>query len=92
MHDLDALAIRLQRIEDSLRLLLGERVQQRFYSTSDVAKLLGKAEYTVREWCRHRRVRAQKRPCGRGNAKEWMISGDELERIQSEGLLDQIND
>lgn len=87
MHDMDTLAIRLERIEESLRLLLKERVEQRFYSTADVAKILGKAEFTVREWCRNRRVRAQKRTCGRGNAKEWMIAQNELERIRSEGLL-----
>lgn len=91
MHDIETLAVRLERIEESLRLLLKERVEQRFYSTSDVAKILGKAEFTVREWCRNRRVRAQKRCCGRGNSKEWMIAHDELERIQSEGLLPKIN-
>lgn len=87
MHDLETLAVRLERIEESLRLLLNERVGQRFYSTSDAAKILGKAEFTVREWCRNRRVRAQKRSCGRGRSTEWMISCDELARIQSEGLL-----
>lgn len=87
MQDNEALAVRLERIEDALRLLLKERVVQKYYSTSDVARILGKAEFTVREWCRHRRVRAEKRPCGRGNSKEWIISHEELERIQSEGLL-----
>lgn len=89
MHELETLAVRLERIEESLRLLLKERVEQRFYSTSDVAKILGKAEFTVREWCRNRRVRAQKRSCGRGNSKEWMIAHEELERIRSEGLLER---
>jgi transposase len=89
MHDIETLAVRLERIEESLRLLLKERVEQRFYSTADAAKILGKAEFTVREWCRNRRVRAQKRPCGHGNSKEWMIAHDELERIQSEGLLER---
>jgi hypothetical protein len=78
---------RLTRIEDALRSLLQQRVQQAFYSTSDVAKMLGKAEFTVREWCRLRRIQAEKRPCGRGNSKEWMISHDEFERIRAEGLL-----
>lgn len=87
MHDIETLATRLERIEESLRLLLRERVEQRFYSTSDAAKILGKSAFTVREWARKRRIRAQKRPCGRGNSKEWMIPHDELERIQSEGLL-----
>ena len=81
------LAERLDRIEEALRTLLQQRVEQTFYSTGDAAKILGKAEFTVREWCRLGRIRAEKRPCGRGNSKEWMISHDELQRIQAEGLL-----
>lgn len=81
------LADRLGKIEDALRMLLKERVIQKYYSTTDVARILGKAEFTVREWCRNGRITAEKRPCGRGNSKEWMISHDELERIQAEGLL-----
>ncbi len=78
---------RLDRIEESLRLILRERVVQKFYSTADVAKLVGKAEFTVREWCRLRRVRAEKRLCGRGHSLEWMIPHEELERFKAEGLL-----
>jgi hypothetical protein len=77
----------LERIEQSLQRLLAERIEQQHYSTADVAKLLGKAEFTVREWCRLGRVRAEKRQCGRGNSKEWIVSHDELERVRSEGLL-----
>lgn len=86
MSDLQ-LAERLERIEDALRMLLQQRVTQTYYATTDVAKILGKAEFTVREWCRLGRIRAEKRSCGRGNSKEWMISHDELQRIQAEGLL-----
>jgi hypothetical protein len=32
-------------------------------------------------------VYASKRACGRGHAKEWIISHEELTRIQNEGLL-----
>lgn len=78
---------RLDRIEDLLRRLTQERVAQKSYSTADVAKLLDKSEFTVREWCRHQRIHAEKRPCGRGNSQEWMISHEELLRIQAEGLL-----
>ena len=78
---------RLGRIEEKLQLLLQQRIVQKFYSTADVAKLLGKAEFTVREWCRHHRIRAEKRPCGRGHSLEWMISHEELDRLKAEGLL-----
>ena len=87
MLDEQTLCERLSRIEESQQILLQQRVVQASYSTSDVAKLLGKAEFTVREWCRHHRIHAEKRPCGRGNSQEWMISHEELTRIQAEGLL-----
>lgn len=83
----DMLIERLGRIEEKLQLLLQQRIVQKFYSTADVAKLLNKAEFTVREWCRLRRIRAEKRPCGRGHSLEWMISHEELDRLKAEGLL-----
>ena len=84
---IEVLFARLGHIEEKLQMLLQQRVVQKCYSTGDVAKILGKAEFTVREWCRHHRIRAEKRSCGRGNSSEWMISHDELERIKAEGLL-----
>ena len=78
---------RLERIEDSLRALMQLKIIQKFYSTADVAKILGKAEFTVRDWCRLRRIRAEKRSCGRGHSLEWMISHEELDRLKAEGLL-----
>ncbi len=85
--DVQNLCVRLDRIEECLRRLVQQQLVLDFYSTSDVARLLGKAEFTVREWCRLGRIRAEKRPCGRGNSREWMIGHKELTRIQSEGLL-----
>ena len=60
---------------------------QEAYSTEMFAQIVDKSEYTVREWCRHGRLRATKRPSGRGNTKEWSISHAELERYRNEGLL-----
>ena len=84
--DLD-LSERLDRIETLLQSLLQERTIKEWYSTAEVAKLLGKAEFTVREWCRLGRVNAEKKESGRGLAGEWIISHEELTRIRNEGLL-----
>jgi hypothetical protein len=86
-QDIDALAVRLDRIEQALTRLVEQRTVKEWYSTAEVAKLLGKAEFTVREWCRLGRVRAEKKKCGRGVASEWIISHEELTRVRNEGLL-----
>ena len=88
--DLD-LAERLERIETLLQSLLKERTIKEWYTTAEVAKLLSKAEFTVREWCRLGRVGAQKKKCGRGVASEWIISHEELVRVQNQGLLLEAN-
>lgn len=90
-QDIDDLTARLDRIEQTLCLLLQQRTVKEWYSTAEVAKLLGKAEFTVREWCRLGRVRAQKKKCGRGIASEWIVSHEELVRIRNEGLLPETN-
>jgi hypothetical protein len=83
----EQIAERLDRIEAMLKDLVSEKTIKEYYSTAEVAQILGKAEFTVREWCRLGRIWAEKRACGRGNSKEWMISHVELMRIQNEGLL-----
>jgi hypothetical protein len=83
----DNVAERLQRIEQILQLLVEQRTVKEWYSTAEVAKILGRAEFTVREWCRLKRVHAAKKECGRGTSSEWIISHDELLRIQNHGLL-----
>jgi hypothetical protein len=67
--------------------LLRSRQIKDYYSPAEAGKVLGKAEFTVREWCRLGRVNAQKRRSGRGRFQEWVISHAELMRIQKEGLL-----
>jgi hypothetical protein len=78
---------RLERIEATLAVLVERQVVREWYSTEEVAKLLGKAEFTVREWCRLGRVRAEKKGSGRGKYQSWVVSREELQRIQREGLL-----
>ena len=83
----EEIADRLDRIERTLQQLITQKTIKQWYSTAEVAEILGKAEFTVREWCRLGRIWASKRDCGRGNSKEWIISHEELTRIQNEGLL-----
>jgi hypothetical protein len=87
MDNDSALYQRLDRIEAALGLLVQQRTIKDWYSTAEIAGIVGKAEFTVREWCRLGRVHAQKRACGRGPTQEWMVSHDELVRIQNHGLL-----
>lgn len=83
----DELLARLAKIETLLASLVEQRTVKEWYSTAEVAAILGKAEFTVREWCRLGRVHAEKKKSGRGPASEWIVSHAELTRIRNEGLL-----
>ena len=83
----ETLVERLDRIEDMLTVLVNRQTVQEWYDTKTVAEILGKSSYSVREWCRLGRVHAEKRRCGRGTTKEWMISHEEIQRFRAEGLL-----
>jgi hypothetical protein len=78
---------RLERIESMLAVLVERQSAREWYSVEELARLLGKAEFTVREWCRHGRIHAEKRLSGRGAYPAWCISHQELLRYQREGLL-----
>lgn len=82
---------RLSNIEQALALIIdhleAKRIKKDWYTTSEVAQILGKRPYTVREWCRLGRVTADKALSGRGLDEEWRISHDEIERIRNSGLL-----
>jgi len=78
---------RLVRIEELLLRLVQQKPDKELYTPAEVAEILERAEWTVREWCRLGRVNADKRPCGRGSSQEWIISHEELQRIRNEGLL-----
>ncbi len=85
------LASKLTRIESVLcdlhDVVTNRQTVKDSYTTQEVAKILDKKPYTVREWCRLQRVNAFKAMCGRGCEEEWRITHEELLRIQNEGLL-----
>jgi len=78
---------RLDKMDAALAELVRQRTVKDWYSTEELAKILGKSEYTVREWCRLGRIKAKKKPCGRGKGGEWLVSHEELTRVKNEGLL-----
>ena len=77
----------LERLEALLGVLVERQQVRDWYSTDQFARSVGKAEFTVREWCRLRRVNAEKRQSGRGSFPAWVISHQELLRYQRDGLL-----
>jgi hypothetical protein len=78
---------RLVRIEQMLAALLERNEPQDWYSTAEFARAVGKAEFTVREWCRLGRIRARRRGSGRGPYRSWAVSHEELLRYRRDGLL-----
>jgi hypothetical protein len=77
---------RLRRLEASVNLLVQQRAID-WYTTSEFAEIVGRARFTVQEWCRLGRLHAQRRASGRGEHGEWKIPHAELVRYQNEGLL-----
>jgi hypothetical protein len=67
---IDDLTRRLDRIESALKELVRQRMVKEWYSTAEVAEMVQRTEYTVREWCRQGRIHAKKKPCGRGKGGE----------------------
>ena len=67
-------------------LVAREQVKEH-YGTEEFARLVNRAEFTVREWCRLGRIRASKKHSGRGKHANWVVGNDELMRYRKEGLL-----
>lgn len=76
-----------QKLTEVLDLLVGQRTVKEKYTTAEVAQILGKRPFTVRQWCNEGRVHAEKAECGRGEDQEWRITHEELTRMRNEGLL-----
>jgi hypothetical protein len=78
---------RLERIEALLTSLVSRAQIKDWYSVEEFARVVKRAEFTCREWCRRGRIHAKKKCSGRGAHAAWAISHEELERYQREGLL-----
>jgi hypothetical protein len=78
---------RLGKIEAMLLVLVERQPEKEWYSIEEFARIVGRAAFTCREWCRHGRVQAEKKVSGRGAHSSWVISHAELVRYQRNGLL-----
>lgn len=54
-----------------------------WYSPDELAAELGRKPYTAREWARHGRIHAEKKP----NSNKWRIHADEVARLKGGGEL-----
>jgi hypothetical protein len=78
---------RLERIEALLTVLVERETVKEWYTTEEFARAVGRADFTVREWCRLGRIKARKQGSGRGPYAAWVIAHEELLRYRREGLL-----
>ncbi len=78
---------RLEKIEELLLTLVERQAVREWYTTHEFARTVGKAEFTIREYCRLGRLKAEKRMSGRGAYPAWIVSHAELLRYQREGLV-----
>lgn len=89
--ELHLLVVRQERLETLLTEIHANRttavLTKDYYTTAEAAELLARKTFTVRQWCRLRRIHAEKTHAGRGVDPEWRISKEEIIRIQNEGLL-----
>ena len=83
----DEILTRLERLEAMLVVLVERQQVRDWYLTHEFAQAVGKAEFTIREYCRLGRLRAEKRQSGRGAYPQWVISQAELDRYRRNGLL-----
>lgn len=77
---------RLERIETMLAVLVERQQVREWYSVYEFSRIVGRSEFTCREWCRNNRIHAEKKFSGRGAHAAWAISHAEFERFQREGL------
>ena len=80
---------RLNEIEKRLNILLGlvERMatNKTHYTTAEAAKRLGRANFTVQQYCRKGAILAQKSSARRGRFERWVIEHAEICRFEREG-------
>jgi hypothetical protein len=78
---------RLEKLENLLLSLVDREQPKEWYSVEEFARIVGRAEFTVRSWCRQGRILARKKESGRGGHTAWAISNEALQQYRRDGLL-----
>jgi hypothetical protein len=87
MNDGKDLLKALDELKSLVAILVSRSGIKTYLSVAEVAHLVGKAPYTVRQWCRLGRLNAEKQLCRRGKHAAYVVSMTELQRYEKEGLL-----
>jgi hypothetical protein len=88
VQSLQVVADRLTGLEkvatDIHQLLIGQRQEKEWYTTRELAEIVGKSDYTIRErWCNDGRIECMKDPA----TGKWRIPGSEVRRLRAGGSL-----
>ena len=88
IETLDSVDSRLENLEKlvaGMGLVVAERQAEKdWYSTAELAELLGKSDFTVREkWCNQGRIECEKDP----DSGKWRIPAHEVRRLHNGGGL-----
>lgn len=70
-----------------LEQLVTKTVAKSWYTVEEFALLVGRSNFTCREWCRLGRINAEKSMTQSGSTTTWAVSHVEYLRYQREGLL-----
>ena len=86
LQSLQIVADRLMGLEklatEIHQLLIGQRQEKEWYSTGELAEILGKSQYTIQErWCNDGRIECEKDPA----TGKWRIPGHEIRRLRAGG-------
>jgi len=80
---IDNLRTELLRRLDAIDRHIGLSRAKEFYTVAEVAELVHRTPYTVRQWCARGQIRANRIRYGRTG--EWRIPHEELTRIEKDG-------
>jgi hypothetical protein len=65
-------------------VILAQRIEKEWYTTTELADALGKSQYTIQErWCNEGRIECEKNP----ESDKWRIPGYEFRRLVRGGEL-----